>query len=443
MSGRTRLLIFTPSLEPEGLDPRLWERVRNLDRARWEVHLVVARDPPAGARTPGESTLSAPADLALTCLHQPRGLLGHGLALFRMWKVLRRFQPAIVLDHPGGNLGLLLLGWVLRKRIIWVFRGTAEDRLGEDLAAPRVLPLLPRLSRWVDLILFPSQKALLKHLTLGLRATRMQVVGHDLDLLPPAAPPPATSGMGQTGHPRYLLRFDDLCPTMKWSNWDEMEQILLDAGIEPLLAVVPDNRDPKLMQDPPSPAFWDRMRSCQARGWTIALHGYQHTYVNAEPGLLGLNRQSEFAGLTYEAQLEKLRKGLAVFDREGLHADAWVAPSHTFDWATLAALGEVGIRTISDGMGLAPFTDPLGNVWVPQQFANMRPMPFGIWTFCYHLDGFTRSDMAKFRARLAPLRRRMITFNQAVEMGDRPQSPADRLVGIARQGVSSLRRGLG
>jgi peptidoglycan/xylan/chitin deacetylase (PgdA/CDA1 family) len=222
-----------------------------------------------------------------------------------------------------------------------------------------------------------------------------------------------------------------------------MEQLLVEAGVKPILAVVPDNRDPKLMQDPPSPAFWDRMRACQARGWTIALHGYQHTYVNGEPGLLRLNRQSEFAGLAYETQLEKLRQGLAVFAREGLRAEAWVAPSHSFDWATVAALAAAGIRTISDGMGLAPFTDPLGSVWVPQQFASMRPMPFGIWTFCYHLDSFTGSDMATFRTRLRQLRPRMISLKEAVAMGDRRESMGDRLVGAARQGVSGMRRLLG
>lgn len=239
---------------------------------------------------------------------------------------------------------------------------------------------------------------------------------------------------------RFLLRFDDMCPTMDWALWDEVEALLVEAGVKPILAVIPDNQDPVLMVAPPSPLFWDRVRSWQARGWTIGLHGYQHTYVNTEPGILRLNRKSEFAGLSYPEQLEKLQKGLEVFEREGVHADVWVAPAHSFDGVTVSALAAVGIRTISDGMALAPFTDPQGTLWIPQQFANMRPMPFGVWTYCYHLEDLTPQAMVGFRRQLKQLSPRMISLQEAAGMGSRPRSAADRLVGLARRGLSGLRR---
>lgn len=426
MTGPSRLLLFSGSLDSAEGGPEFWQRVLDLDPAHWEAHRVVAQEPPASAVPPRG---------AMTCLHQRKGLLGRGLALVRLFRVLRRYRPSIVLDPAGGNLGLLLLGTLLRKRIVWGPLEPLGDHPDHRTIASRV-----KRSPWVDLALFRSQETLLQHLALGMRARRMQLVGAGSLPLPPEDPSPSPGPADRTGQPSYLLRFDDLCPTMRWSSWDEVEEVLAETGVKPILAVVPDNQDPRLRHDPPSPAFWDRMRICQARGWTIALHGYQHTYVNGEPGLLRLNRQSEFAGLDYQTQLEKLRKGLAVFAREGLQAEAWVAPSHSFDWATVAALGAVGIRTISDGMGLAPFTDPLGSVWVPQQFASMRRMPFGVWTFCYHLDGFTRSDMATFRTRLRQLLPRMISLQEAVAMGGRPQSLGDRMVGTARQGVSGLRR---
>jgi peptidoglycan/xylan/chitin deacetylase (PgdA/CDA1 family) len=239
---------------------------------------------------------------------------------------------------------------------------------------------------------------------------------------------------------RYLLRFDDLCSTMDWALWDEVEGLLLDAGIKPILAVIPENLDPKLMTAPPSATFWNRVRNWQARGWSIGLHGYQHTYVNAEAGILRLNRRSEFAGLSYEDQFEKLRKGLEIFDREGVHADAWVAPAHSFDWVTVSALTALGIHVISDGMALGPYRDPHGNVWIPQQFANMRPMPFGIWTFCYHPQALTPGGMILFRRRLKQLSPRMISLQEAMQMGTQPRSTGDRLVGALRQAVSGIRR---
>jgi hypothetical protein len=162
--------------------------------------------------------------------------------------------------------------------------------------------------------------------------------------------------------------------------------------------------------------------------------------VNSEPGILRLNRQSEFAGLSYEEQSEKLHKGLEVFAREGIQADAWVAPAHSFDWVTVSALAALGIHTISDGMALAPFRDPEGNVWIPQQFANMRSMPFGVWTFCYHPDSLGPGDMILFRRRLKQLGPRMITLQDAERMATRPRSTGDRLVGAIRQVVSGVRR---
>jgi hypothetical protein len=242
---------------------------------------------------------------------------------------------------------------------------------------------------------------------------------------------------------RYLLRFDDMCPTMDWAVWDRVEELLVAAGVRPILAVIPDNRDPKLKVAPANPAFWDRVRAWQARGWTIGLHGYQHTYVNTEGGILRLNRQSEFAGLSFEEQTDKLQKGLAIFQRERVRADAWVAPAHSFDWVTVAALAGQGIRTISDGMALAPYTDGTGTIWIPQQFAAMRPMPTGIWTFCYHLPSLTPTGLARSQERLESLAPRMITLPEAVAMAGRRRSLGDRMVGVLRQGVSGARRLLG
>ncbi|HJW34553.1 MAG TPA: DUF2334 domain-containing protein [Holophagaceae bacterium] len=238
---------------------------------------------------------------------------------------------------------------------------------------------------------------------------------------------------------RYLVRVDDICPTMDWAIWDQMEALFLKYEIKPILAVVPDNQDPKLMVDPPLPEFWDRVRGWQARGWSIGLHGYQHLYVNTNPGLLNLNPQSEFAGLSLEAQQEKLRRGMEIFEREGVRVDAWVAPSHSFDLVTVAALQSLGIRIISDGFAAWPYRDPDGNTWVPQQFATMRPLPFGVWTCCHHPD-LTPPEMVDFERRLALLSSRMISLPQAIALGNRVRNPVDGMIRFVRRAVPFLRR---
>ncbi|HEX2228742.1 MAG TPA: DUF2334 domain-containing protein, partial [Candidatus Binatia bacterium] len=75
---------------------------------------------------------------------------------------------------------------------------------------------------------------------------------------------------------RYIIRFDDICPTMNWDIWQQIEKILFQNRLEPILAIVPDNRDTSLMVREARSEFWATARSWQARGWTIGVHGYQH-----------------------------------------------------------------------------------------------------------------------------------------------------------------------
>src|SRR5437868_6217961 len=94
---------------------------------------------------------------------------------------------------------------------------------------------------------------------------------------------------------KYLLRFDDICPTMNWKVWSEIEASLVERSLKPILAVVPDNQDPALKVDRALDNFWERVRRWQARGWTIALHGYQHRYVTQHSGIVTVKKKSEFA----------------------------------------------------------------------------------------------------------------------------------------------------
>jgi len=203
--------------------------------------------------------------------------------------------------------------------------------------------------------------------------------------------PPASSDA------RYLVRFDDICSSMNWGVWGAIESQLIRHSIRPILAVVPDNRDPKLIVDPPRADFWERVRCWQRAGYAIGLHGYQHRYVNNNAGLMRLNHQSEFAGVSRNEQEAKLRRGLAIFAEEGVRADAWVAPAHSFDRTTVALLADLGVSAISDGLWPWPFTDARGVTWVPQQLWDVfRPKPAGIWTVCCHLNNWTPRKIEDF-----------------------------------------------
>ena len=95
-------------------------------------------------------------------------------------------------------------------------------------------------------------------------------------------------------------------PTMNWAMWREVEAIVRDADVRPILAVIPDNRDPSFRYGDPATDFWGRVRAWQASGWTIGLHGYQHLYVSDGRGVCGTDPRSEFAGVARGEQERKL-----------------------------------------------------------------------------------------------------------------------------------------
>jgi predicted deacetylase len=197
---------------------------------------------------------------------------------------------------------------------------------------------------------------------------------------------------------RFILRFDDICPTMNWRVWNEIEQELIELGINPILAVVPDNRDKDLVVSAPGVEdFWNRVRSWQKFGWTIGLHGYQHRYLTDDAGMFGRMRRSEFAGLPREIQEMKLRTAIGIFHRHQVLPEVWVAPAHSFDATTIALLSKLGVRIISDGYALYPYQDNEGVTWIPQQFGKFRKLPLGVWTICCHFNEWSPGELERFR----------------------------------------------
>ena len=145
---------------------------------------------------------------------------------------------------------------------------------------------------------------------------------------------------------KILLRFDDICPTMNWEQWEKAKQLLDKNKAVALLGVIPDCKDPDLLIDNPREDFWEYVKGLQSQGYTIAMHGYQHVFE------LG---HSEFAGLSYETQLEKISKGKYILESHGIETNVFFAPAHNFDENTLRALSKCGFKYLSDGFSCRPY----------------------------------------------------------------------------------------
>jgi len=190
---------------------------------------------------------------------------------------------------------------------------------------------------------------------------------------------------------QYLLRFDDLCPTMDRVRWKRFAALIARFGVRPILAVVPDNRDPDLERDAKDESFFDEMRALEASGATIGLHGFRHICSGRGHSLIPIHRRTEFAGVPEYLQREWIRNGLEMLRARDLNPRIWVAPRHGFDRATLRILQDERIELISDGFAEHAFREH-GIVWIPQQLWAPVERQSGLWTICLHAN--TAQDQA-------------------------------------------------
>lgn len=182
---------------------------------------------------------------------------------------------------------------------------------------------------------------------------------------------------------QFLLRFDDLCPSVPRAGFSRFLPLIEEFCLRPILAVIPNNLDPELQLAPIDPEFWTHMRAMQAAGAAIGLHGYSHLCVSRGAGLLPLHRTTEFAGVAEETQRQWIRAGLTILRGHGLNPRIWVAPRHGFDRDTLRVLIKEGINLVSDGLARTPFLRD-GVIWIPQQLWAPMDKTKGLWTICIH-----------------------------------------------------------
>lgn len=154
---------------------------------------------------------------------------------------------------------------------------------------------------------------------------------------------------------KILLRFDDICPTMNWEQWEKAKEVLDTIGATAMLGVIPDNQDPALFIDKPRADFWEYIKSLQMQGYTIAMHGYRHVFDIQARGLSTPKKHSEFAGHPYELQNSKIKEGKRLLNVHGIETDVFFAPAHSYDDNTLKALSVNGFKYMSDGKSMKAY----------------------------------------------------------------------------------------
>jgi len=214
----------------------------------------------------------------------------------------------------------------------------------------------------------------------------------------------------------FVIRLDDIAENMNWEMMEKATSLFDKFGVKPVLGVVPNNEDTELLAYPKRATnFWDQIRSWQSKGWEIAMHGNNHVYgkFSSKIDYLGHGGNTEFCGLTFEEQFEKIQKGLEKFKQENIAVKIFFAPNHTFDQNTLIALKKCGIKFIIDGYGLMPYEEDK-ITFIPQLFYKTIALPFGIQTFQIHLNYFNQKDFDNFENFVKKNSKKIITCDKAM-----------------------------
>jgi predicted deacetylase len=189
---------------------------------------------------------------------------------------------------------------------------------------------------------------------------------------------------------------DDIHPNMNHDRFNTFCQLLDKYNIKPILGVIPNNLDESLNSSLKDIDFFSKIKALQDNEYIISLHGYEHKYINKNAGIMNINNYSEFAGLNFKEQENKIDKALEIFQTHNIKTNMFMAPAHSFDKVTIEILKKYEINMITDGFYLYPYFKN-GIWWIPQQFWAYRNVKFsGIFTFCFHIDTFSDDEFEKF-----------------------------------------------
>jgi predicted deacetylase len=217
---------------------------------------------------------------------------------------------------------------------------------------------------------------------------------------------------------RYLIRVDDICENLNIKNFNKLIDLFNQHDVRPIIAVIPKNDDENLKfpNSISGASFWKIINKLEKEyKWKVGIHGYEHKYVNEESGLLDINNFSEFAGLEYNDQVLKIKKGIEIMNNHKLSTDLFIAPAHSFDNNTLIALKKSGVNSISDGFHHFPGLDKNDILWVPQQLWTFETKKTGVWTVNMHINAWCDDDFQKLKENIIKFKPFIIDYDYIIK----------------------------
>ena len=214
-----------------------------------------------------------------------------------------------------------------------------------------------------------------------------------------------------------LIRMDDISENMNWALMDKCEKLFDKFKIKPLLGIIPINKDPELLKFPKNDRFWERVESWKNKGWEISMHGCNHLYTQKSDknDIFNYGGNSEFYGLDYSMQLNKIKAGLEEFKKREIKVRSFFAPNHIYDSNTLKALKDSDIKIIIDGYGLFPYYKN-EILFIPQLFYKEIFLPFGIQSTQMHINEWNDEAYNNFEIFVKKNYSKILNLNNIIEV---------------------------
>jgi len=214
-----------------------------------------------------------------------------------------------------------------------------------------------------------------------------------------------------------LIRMDDISENMNWALMDKCEKLFDKFKIKPLLGIIPINKDPELLKLPKNDRFWERVENWKNKGWEITMHGCNHLYTQKSDknDIFNYGGNSEFYGLDYSMQLNKIKTGLEEFKKREIKVRSFFAPNHIYDSNTLKALKDSDIKIIIDGYGLFPYYKN-EILFIPQLFYKEIFLPFGIQSTQMHINEWNDEAYKNFEIFVKKNYSKILNLNNIIEV---------------------------
>lgn len=216
---------------------------------------------------------------------------------------------------------------------------------------------------------------------------------------------------------KYLIRFDDITADMDWDKFMPIKKVLEENNIYSVLGVVPKNEDETLKIRPglSEEEFFIKVREFKEYGDTIAQHGTYHVYKTKNSGLMDIHNVSEFSGLSYDEQFNKLEIGKKILEKNEVWQPYFMPPYHSFDINTLKALKSLYFKAVTDGYGFYPYQIE-GITLIPQLSMPIHLIPFGVQTISLHTNLIDQAGTHRVIKFIEQNKNNFITFEEALSI---------------------------